>query len=215
MIENLGLITLYKVVCIIKNKHGVTCEGHYIEIYPKNVDRDVKEDLDCILKKLAWEKKVINIMSYPQGESYPYNGKYQILILPGFEEYRQKIMQEYEAINKDEKDEKILELTKQCNILNERVKTLEEAQWDGFDESSPTYPEELDTAMQAHRSVSFNYDKEQPIKPQIITYLQQKHPKLSPYAMKRIATVSNWDKNGGAPPKSRSNKVSKKKLEKV
>ena len=65
-----------------------------------------------------------------------------------------------------------------------------------FDKLSPTYPPELDLALQAWRAVSKSNDKGKP-KARIRTWLDA-NTALSNEAKERIATVANWDKLGGA-----------------
>jgi hypothetical protein len=65
-----------------------------------------------------------------------------------------------------------------------------------FDNSSPTYPLELDIAMRAWSAVSTTEGKGKP-KARIMAWLNT-NTDLSNEAKKRIATVANWDKTGGA-----------------
>jgi len=70
-----------------------------------------------------------------------------------------------------------------------------------FDETSPTYPPELDMALQAWKAVSTTESKGKP-KMRIIEWLENNakiegNP-LSDEAKKRIAVVANWDRKGGA-----------------
>lgn len=65
-----------------------------------------------------------------------------------------------------------------------------------FDKLSPTYPRELDLALQAWRAVSKSNDKGKP-KARIRAWLDA-NITLSNEAKERIATVANWDKLGGA-----------------
>ena len=65
-----------------------------------------------------------------------------------------------------------------------------------FDKASPTYPPELDWALQAWRAVSATESKDKP-KARIKKWLDS-NTKLSNEAKERIATVANWNKAGGA-----------------
>lgn len=65
-----------------------------------------------------------------------------------------------------------------------------------FDEHSPTYPLELDLALQAWRAVSKRKEKGKP-KARLRAWLNA-NTTLSNEAKERIATVANWDKLGGA-----------------
>lgn len=66
-----------------------------------------------------------------------------------------------------------------------------------LDKNSPTYPLELDWAIQAWQAISTTNDKG---KPKALTHkwLNENASKLSKEAKERIATVVNWDKLGGA-----------------
>ncbi len=68
-----------------------------------------------------------------------------------------------------------------------------------FDKASPNYPPELDAALQAWRAVTATEGKGKP-KARIKVWLDEnaKEFDLSDEAKKRIATVANWDKKGGA-----------------
>ena len=68
-----------------------------------------------------------------------------------------------------------------------------------FDKASATYPPELDIAIQAWQAVTNNLGKGKAPKAQIIAWLDA-NAKLSGIAKKRIATVANWKKTGGATP---------------
>lgn len=65
-----------------------------------------------------------------------------------------------------------------------------------FDKGSPTYPQELDIALQAWREVSKSKEKGKP-KARLHAWLNA-NTTLSNAAKERIATVANWDKLGGA-----------------
>lgn len=65
-----------------------------------------------------------------------------------------------------------------------------------FDKESPTYPPELDIAVQVWREISATEGKGKP-KARIRTWLDDNAPNLSGEAKERIATVANWDKAGG------------------
>jgi hypothetical protein len=65
-----------------------------------------------------------------------------------------------------------------------------------FDKKSPTYPPELDAALQAWREASKEESKRKP-KERIGDWLN-KNTKLSKAAKNRIKVVANWDKIGGA-----------------
>jgi hypothetical protein len=65
-----------------------------------------------------------------------------------------------------------------------------------FDQHSPTYPRELDIALQAWRAVSKSEEKGKP-KARLRAWLNA-NTTLSNEAKERIATVANWDKLGGA-----------------
>lgn len=65
-----------------------------------------------------------------------------------------------------------------------------------FDKLSPTYPPELDLALQAWRAVLKSNEKGKP-KARIRAWLDN-NTTLSNEAKERIATVANWDKLGGA-----------------
>ena len=65
-----------------------------------------------------------------------------------------------------------------------------------FDKTSPTYPPELDIALQAWQAVSATEDKKKP-KARIKAWLDS-NTELSNEAKERVATVVNWDKTGGA-----------------
>lgn len=65
-----------------------------------------------------------------------------------------------------------------------------------FKESDPTYPRELDIALQAWRAVSKSKEKGKP-KARLHAWLDA-NTMLSNEAKERIATVANWDKLGGA-----------------
>ena len=65
-----------------------------------------------------------------------------------------------------------------------------------FDTASPTYPPELDIALQAWQEVSATDGKGKP-KARITEWLDA-NTKLSSAAKERIAILANWDKTGGA-----------------
>ena len=65
-----------------------------------------------------------------------------------------------------------------------------------FDKDGPTYPPELDLAMQAWEAVRNDKGKGKP-KAKVKAWLD-KNTKLSNEAKERISTVVNWDKTGGA-----------------
>ncbi len=84
---------------------------------------------------------------------------------------------------------------------NKQHVQLENASWPTFDKASPTYPPELDIALQAWRAVSTSEGKGKP-KARIIEWLvanpEIAGSKLSNQVKERIATVANWHKTGGA-----------------
>lgn len=63
--------------------------------------------------------------------------------------------------------------------------------------ASPTFPSELDMALQAWCAVSATEGKGKP-KARIMAWLEQHASEFSNEARARIAIVANWDKNGGA-----------------
>ena len=65
-----------------------------------------------------------------------------------------------------------------------------------FDKNSPTYPPELDLAMQAWEAVRNDKGKGKP-KAKVKAWLDA-NTKLSNEAKDRISIVVNWDKSGGA-----------------
>ena len=77
-----------------------------------------------------------------------------------------------------------------------RVAALEAVSWNGFDPDSPAYPIELDAAMQAWLAVSSSRDASMTIKEQVADWVEPRF-KLSAEALQRIATVCNWEKEGG------------------
>ncbi len=70
---------------------------------------------------------------------------------------------------------------------------------EGFDPSR--YPPEIRTAIEAHDAV--RYDEKalagKSPKKALLTWLKSNHSNLSTEAQNRIATMSNWDPQGGAP----------------
>ncbi len=66
-----------------------------------------------------------------------------------------------------------------------------------LDKNSPTYPPELDLALQAWRAVSATEGKGKP-KARIRAWLDINASHLSNDAKKRISILANWDKKGGA-----------------
>lgn len=82
--------------------------------------------------------------------------------------------------------------------LQARLAEIESRAWDGFDEDGDTYPPELDIAMQAWRAVT-NGGGDASLNPkgQIVDWIAKHYPKVSPEAASRLATVCNWEKNGG------------------
>ena len=66
-----------------------------------------------------------------------------------------------------------------------------------FDKTNPTYPTELDWALQAWQAISTTTGKGKP-KARVIAWLDEHAIGLSKEAKQRIATVVNWDKTGGA-----------------
>ena len=96
--------------------------------------------------------------------------------------------------------DKITEVCKRLiserDVYKEQVATLEASPWKGFDPESPTYPPELDAAMQAWAAVSGNRDTSMTVKEQVADWVEPRF-KLSGEALQRIATVCNWEKDGG------------------
>lgn len=97
------------------------------------------------------------------------------------------------------KDEKISTLEEQVIYLQEKINKLEPLVWEGFDERSSTYAEELAIAIKAYQIISKQWKKGSSIKQQIFEWLQKEYPKMSKEKKERIATVCNWQKAGGAP----------------
>lgn len=77
-----------------------------------------------------------------------------------------------------------------------QVAALEASPWKGFDPESPTYSTELDAAIQAWLAVSGNRDPSMTVKEQVTDWIEPRF-KLSAEALQRIATVCNWEKDGG------------------
>lgn len=73
------------------------------------------------------------------------------------------------------------------------------AAWESFDSDSPTYPEELDIALQAWRAASTKPGSSKTPKEKAKCWLVENYPNLSEAAKDRIATVCNWDRSGGRP----------------
>jgi hypothetical protein len=80
--------------------------------------------------------------------------------------------------------------------LRDQVAALKNSTWNGFQSKSPTYPSELDAAMQAWLAVSGNRDTSMTVKAQITDWVEPRF-ELSKEALLRIATVCNWEKYGG------------------
>ena len=78
---------------------------------------------------------------------------------------------------------------------------IQENGWEGFDQDAPSYPEELDIALQAWRAVSLS-EREGAIKEQLVRWIRDNYPEQSANSIDRIATVANWDKSGGRPKSS-------------
>ena len=87
-------------------------------------------------------------------------------------------------------------LIAEWDTYKERVAALEAVSWKGFDPESPLYPAELDAAMQAWLAVSGSRDPSMTVKEQIDDWVEPRF-KLSGEARQRIATVCNWEKEGG------------------
>lgn len=83
----------------------------------------------------------------------------------------------------------------QANDLGTRT---EISGWQGFDPDDEKYPEELDIALQAWRAVR-NNPTQAPAKVKLTEWLRQSGYELSTNAITRIATVCNWEKEGGRP----------------
>jgi hypothetical protein len=83
------------------------------------------------------------------------------------------------------------------DALKERVAELESSTWESFDRESITYPQELDAAMQAWSAIVLDRDTSMTVKQQVEDWIQPRFQKLSSEALKRIATVCNWEKHGG------------------
>lgn len=71
------------------------------------------------------------------------------------------------------------------------------AAWDGFDEDSEFYPQELDIANLAWRAVTKNLGEAGAPKERLRRWLDTHYPNLSEEAKDRIAKVCNWNKRGG------------------
>ncbi len=71
--------------------------------------------------------------------------------------------------------------------------------WEGFDLESPSYPKELDIALQAWRAATIQPKVGVSPKEQIKQWLSETYPELSNVARDRIATICNWEKSGGRP----------------
>lgn len=97
---------------------------------------------------------------------------------------------------------KMVEINRQLisehRTLAERAAKLEHeaASWQ-FDEADPSYPEELDIAMQAWRAVSTRRDPTLTPKQQILEWLSKHYGKLLPEQRARISMICNWEKQGG------------------
>lgn len=109
-----------------------------------------------------------------------------------------KLKAQFDTLNADR--DKIIEI---CNrliaereALQERVAALEASPWKGFEPESPTYPPELDVAMQAWVAVSGDRDTSMTVKEQVADWVEPRF-KLSGEALQRIAIVCNWEKDGG------------------
>jgi hypothetical protein len=90
------------------------------------------------------------------------------------------------------------ELEEQCRTLRARIEELEAVPRAEMDPNSPTYPPELDWALQAWTATQGSRDEEMTIKQQIIDWLLPRPGhNLSSEALERIATVCNWNKRGG------------------
>lgn len=73
--------------------------------------------------------------------------------------------------------------------------------WEGFDPESPSYPKELDIALQAWRAVTNQPKAGVTPKEQIKRWIDKTYPNHKEAATKRIAMVCNWEKTGGRPKK--------------
>jgi len=91
-------------------------------------------------------------------------------------------------------EENITQINSSTNS-KQQARTGEAAQF-YFDKASPTYPLELDMALQAWHEVSATEGKSKP-KARIRAWLDA-NAKLSDAAKERIEIVANWDKKGGA-----------------
>lgn len=109
-----------------------------------------------------------------------------------------KLKAQFDTLRADR--DKITEVCKRLiaerDALQERVATLEASPWKGFEPESPTYPPELDAAMQAWVAVSGDRDTSMTVKEQVADWVEPRF-KLSGEALQRIATVCNWEKDGG------------------
>lgn len=109
-----------------------------------------------------------------------------------------KLKAQFDTLRADR--DKITEVCKRLiterDVLKERVATLEASPWKGFDPELPTYPPELDAAMQAWAAASGDRDTSMTVKEQLTDWVEPRF-KLSAEALQRIATVCNWEKDGG------------------
>jgi len=69
-----------------------------------------------------------------------------------------------------------------------------------FDVDDPTYPVELDIAMQAWRAVTNQREPSLTPKQQLTKWLKNHYPHLRAEQCERMSMVCNWEKQGGRPP---------------
>lgn len=89
---------------------------------------------------------------------------------------------------------KLIEQKKSDTTLSNEP-LIENNMYADFDKDIPTYPPELDAALQAWRAISANHrSKGIGISTQIERWLEINKPDLSEQARKRIGIVANWNK---------------------
>ena len=86
------------------------------------------------------------------------------------------------------------------DALESRVAELEASTWKFFDRESPTYPPELDAAMQAWSALAVcGRDATMTVKEAVDDWVGPRFQNLSKAALKRVSIICNWEKHGGRP----------------
>lgn len=175
-----------------------------IKDYLSNPDESTLDEEDIFYDRVEQIKRAVAGGKIRTVEPDPTTGEVRILtedVVKFFEEQARKVPEESQGELPSEKVAKYTEASSDKALQEDKEKPRCSCDTRLFDETHEYYAPELAIAIRAWQAVTSNPSPNKAAKAQIKGWLEKEshQPRLSQEAKERIATVCNWNKQGGAP----------------